>query len=205
MEVSMPPIKLYGVPLSGHTHRVRLFLSILGLPLIDVPVDLAGGEHKRPEFLALNPFGQIPVIDDDGLVLADSTAILVYLAGKYADASWWPEDVVTRAEIQRWLSAAAGPIFNGPNAARLVVVFKRDFDHDRAKAVAHQFLAVLEGHLAGREFLVGEGATIADIAIYSYVAVAPEGGVSLESYPNVRAWLVRVEALSGFVAMPKAA
>jgi len=198
-------IKLYGVSLSGHTHRVRLFLSLLGLPYSEIPVDLAKGEHKRPEFLALNPFGQVPVLDDDGLILSDSTAILVYLAGKYADQGWWPRDVVTQAQIQRWLSAASGPIYNGPNCARLVKVFKRDLDLERAKSIAHQFFAVLESHLAERKFLVGGGPTIADIATYSYIAVAPEGEVSLEPYPNIRAWLGRIEGLSGFLAMPRAA
>ena len=198
-------MKLYGFPLSGHSHRVRLFLSVLGLNFEEITVNLAEGEHKGPEFLALNPFGQVPVLVDGDLVLADSTAILVYLAGKYAEPSWWPDDVVTRAEIQRWLSAASGPIYSGPCAARLVTLFKQDFDYDRAVATAHRFFAVLEAHLAGRNWLVGEDRTIADIAGYSYIAHAPEGGVSLQDYPHIRGWLGRIERLPGFVAMQKAA
>ena len=196
------PITLYGFPLSGHAHRVALFLSLLGLPHEQITVDLPNGAQKQPDFLALNPFGQVPVIDDGGTVIADSNAILVYLATRYADESWLPHDPVLNAQVQRWLSVAAGPIFTGPCAARLVTVFGAPLDHGRAKEIAAGLFAVMEPHLATRTFLVGARPTIADVAAYSYIAHAPEGDVSLAPYPHIRNWLARIEALPGFVAMP---
>ncbi|KVN96700.1 glutathione S-transferase [Burkholderia ubonensis] len=196
------PIRVYSFPLSGHAHRVRLFLSLLGVPFEVVDVDLAAGEQRRPAFLALNPFGQVPVIDDDGVVLSDSNAILVYLAKRYGDAHWLPDDPAGAAAVQRWLSLAAGPIAAGPAAARLVTVFGAPLDHAQAKRVAVRLFDVIDAEFAKQPFAAGAQPTIADIAAYTYIAHAPEGGVSLDPYPHLRAWLARVEALPGFVGMP---
>lgn len=205
MTISARPLRLYRFPLSGHSHRVELFLSLLGLRFEAVDVDLAAGAQKQPDFLQKNPFGQVPVLEDGETVLADSNAILVYLASRYDPAATWlPRDPVGAAEVQRWLSVAAGELASGPAAARLVTVFGAKLDHDRAKAVAERLYAVLDRHLAQRRFLVGETPTIADIALYSYTAHADEGGVSLEPYAGVRAWLARVERLPGFTPMPRA-
>ncbi len=116
-------MKLYHHPLSGHAHRARLFLSLLGVPHEAIEVDLKAGAHKRPEFLALNPFGQVPVLDDDGTVVSDSNAILVYVARKLGRTDWLPENAEGEAAVQRWLSVAAGELAYGPAAARLVTVF----------------------------------------------------------------------------------
>ncbi|AIO35055.1 hypothetical protein DM39_4459 [Burkholderia cenocepacia] len=195
------PIRVYSFPLSGHAHRVRLFLSLLGLPFETIDVDLAAGAQREPAFLALNPLGQVPVIDDNGTVLADSNAILVYLAKRYGDAHWLPDDAAGAAAVQRWLSFAAGPIASGPAAARLVTVFGAALDHDAAKRTAAKLLDVIDRELAGQPFAAGARPTIADIAAYTYIAHAPEGGVSLDAYPHLRAWLARIEALPGFVGM----
>jgi glutathione S-transferase len=198
------PIMLYGFKKSGHSHRAELMLRLLGLPFDFREIDLAGGEHKRGAFLKLNPFGTVPVIDDSGTIVADSVAILVYLATKYdAARSWLPIDPAKAAQVQRWLSVAQGPVFNGPCAARLVTVFNAPLDHERAKRVAQDFFGVLDAQLVDRSFLVGDGPTLADVALYSYIAHAPEGGVSLELYGQIRAWLARVERLPGFEGMPK--
>jgi len=194
-------IRLHRHALSGHSHRVELFLSLIGRPFETVDVDLLNGAHKKPPFLSLNPFGQVPVIEDGTVTLSDSNAILVYLAQKYADQSWLPRDPELAAAVQRWLSVAAGEINAGPGAARLVTVFGAGLDHARAKSIATSLFDVLEAHLDRRSFLVGDGPTIADVAGYSYIAHAPEGGVSLAPYPNIRAWLNRVEGLPGFVPM----
>ncbi|PAK13833.1 glutathione S-transferase family protein [Burkholderia ubonensis] len=196
------PIRVYSFPLSGHAHRVRLFLSLLGVPFEVVDVDLAAGEQRRPAFLALNPFGQVPVIDDGGIVLSDSNAILVYLAKRYGDAHWLPDDPAGAAAVQRWLSLAAGPIAAGPAAARLVTVFGAPLDHAQAKRIAVRLFDVIDAEFAKRPFAAGVQPTIADVAAYTYIAHAPEGGVSLDPYPHLRAWLARVEALPGFVGMP---
>ena len=195
------PIKIHSFPLSGHAHRVELFANVAGIAHEVINVDLAAGEQKSAAFLALNPAGQVPVIEDGDVVLADANAILVYLARKYAPA-YLPTDPVLEAEVQKFLTLAAGEIAFGPAAARLITVFKAPLDAPFAKATAAKVLGKLEAHMAGRAFLVGETPTIADIAIYSYTAHAPEGDVSLQPYPNVRRLLANIEALDGFVAMP---
>ncbi len=203
---SQRTIVLHGFRLSGHSHRAELMLKILDLPYEFRHVDLAAGEQRTPAFLALNPFGTIPVIEDDDFVLADSAAILVYLATRYdPERRWLPEDPVQAAQIQRWLSVAQGPVFNGPATARIVKLFGGPGDHQRAVAVAGRLLKVLDGELRQRSFLVGEQPSLADIAVYSYVAWAPQGEVSLDGFAAVRSWLARVEALPGFLALPVAA
>lgn len=199
--MTRPPIRLYRFARSGHCHRVELMLALLGLPYENVDVNLAGGEQRHPAFLAKNRFGQVPVIDDDGTVLADSNAILVYLAKRYGGTQWLPEDPLGAAQVQRWLSAAAGPVAYGVAAARAAALFGSPVDAPAAIARGHQFLRVLEDELAGREFLAAAHATIADLACYAYVAHAPEGKVSLADYPGVRAWLARVQALPRFLPM----
>ncbi len=194
-------IKLYRHELSGHAHRVELFLSLLGLDHELVDVDLVNGEHKQEAFRALNPFGQVPVIDDDGTIVSDSNAILVYLAKKYGTATWLPEDAESAARVTRWLSIAAGPVAFGPATARLITIFGAPLDAERAKTIAYGLFDVMEQELATRDWLAGSAVTIADIAGYSYIAHAPEGDVSLEPYPHIRAWLKRIEDLEGFVPM----
>lgn len=199
----MPTIHLYQFPLSGHAHRVKLFLSLLRLPFEETLVDLTKGAHKRPEFLALNPFGQVPVIQDGDVTLADSNAILTYLALRYDESGrWLPRDPLGAAKVQRWLSVAAGPLVNGPGDARVNVLFGRPQD-ERCAQIAAQLFQRLDAHLATSPYLAAEHPTIADIALYTYTSHAPEGGVSLEPYPQLRAWLARIEALPGYVSMPR--
>lgn len=199
-------IKHYGFPLSGHSHRVELMLSLLGLPSEFILVDLKVGAQKAPDFIAsINSFGQVPAIDDNGVVLADSNAILVYLANTYGKGQWLPSDAVGQARVQRWLSAAAGQLSAGPAAARLATVFGAEIDTVAAIARSHALLQLVEQQLSQSRFLADEQPTIADIAFYTYVAHAPEGNVSLADYPHVRAWLASIEALPGFVGMPRTA
>lgn len=201
MTAALPqrPIKLHRLHLSGHCHRVELLLSLLRLPYELVDVDVAAGEHKRPAFLARNPFGQVPVIEDGDVTLADSNAIMVYLEGRYAPGRFLPREPLAAARVQCWLSVAAGPLAFGPAAARVIALFRRPEDPAPALARARQLFTLMERELAGRPWLAGEAATLADLANYAYVARAPEGGASLQDYPAVRAWLARVEALPHFV------
>jgi glutathione S-transferase len=194
-------MKLYHHPLSGHAHRAHLFLSLAGLAHELVFVDLAAGAHKQPDFLRLNAFGEIPVlVDDDGTVVADSNAILVYAARKVGPSPWLPGDAAAEAEVQRWLSVAAGKIAYGACAARLVTVFDAPFDAREVIARAHATLAVVEQTLAQRRWIAGTAEpTIADVALYSYIARAPEGNVDLAPYAAIGPWLARIEALPGFV------
>jgi len=198
-----PTLQLYRNAVSGHCHRVELFLSLLGLPYESIDVDLARKQHKSPEFLAMNPLGQIPVLRDGDLTLADSNAILVYLEALHAPGQWLPRDPVGAARVQRWLSLAAGPLAFGPAAARVVQLFKLPTDPKDAIARAEALFGLMESELGRTPFLVGDRATLADVAHYAYVARAPEGLVSLQAYPSIRAWLARIEALPGFVPMLK--
>lgn len=195
-------MKLYSLSLSGHAHRARLFLSLVGQPYETVEVDMAGGQNRSADFLALNPFGQIPVLDDAGIVVPDSNAILVYLAKKLGRGDWLPEDAEGAARVQRWLSVAAGPIAFGPAAARLVTLFGASFDTGEVIARAHKILALIDAELSSRDWIAADRPTIADVALYSYIAAAPEGNVDLAPYGRVRAWLARIEALPGFVPLP---
>ena len=204
------PITLYRSLISGHAHRAELFLSLLGLPYTPVDIDLRAGQHKTPDYLKINPFGQVPAIDDNGTVVADSNAILVYLATKYGDAHWLPRDAEGAARVQRWLSAAASEIAFGPATARLGKRFGAPVDMEAALRRSERLFRVMEGELHSRAFLAGDVVTIADVAAYSYIARAPEGDISLDPWPAVRAWLARIEALPGFLPMietpaPKAA
>ncbi len=199
-----PAIKLYRHPLSGHCHRVELLLSLLELPYETIELDMANGAHKAPEFLDINLFGQVPVIDDNGTIVADSNAILVYLDQRYSnDHEWMPKDPVKAAEVQRWFSVSAGAIAAGPAAARLVHVFGATLDYELAKQKALELFDTLNPWLEKQDFLVGNQLTLADISAYSYIAHAPEGGVSLTPYPAIEAWLARIEAQANFVGMAR--
>lgn len=198
-------MKLYRHPLSGHSHRAQLCLALLGVPHELVDVDLLAKAHKAPDFLKLNSFGQVPVLDDDGTIVTDSNAILVYLAKKLGRTDWLPEDPAGAAKVQKWLSVAAGEIAYGPAAARLVTVFGAGLRPEEVIARAHRILHLIEAELADRDFLLGSRPTIADVALYSYISSAPEGNVDLGDYANVRAWLGRIEALPGFVGFQKTA
>lgn len=193
-------ITVYSTPLSGHGHRVEQFLRFLDLSFEykEAQADF----RKTTAFLTLNPLGQIPVFVDGDLVLSDSCAILVYLAKTYAlNSHWLPEDAIQSAQIQRWLAIAAGEIKYGCAIARLVKLWGADWDLVQAQAIAHRILKFMDGHLAVHQWLATKEVTIADIACYAYVAHAPEGGVSLEEYPNVRRWITDFEALPKFKGM----
>ena len=199
------PVKLYRYRLSGHSHRVELFLSLLGLPVEMIDIDLAAGAQKAPAFLEINPFGPVPVIQDGEVTLADSNAILVYLANKYAAEQWLPRDPLGAAAVQRWLTVAAGLVAFGPAAARLITIFKAPFNAEEVIARANGLFAVMEKTLQKSAFLAGEAPTLADIANYTYIALAPEGNISLTPYPHLRSWLARIEALPRFVPMTRSA
>lgn len=195
-------IRLHGVPLSGHVHKVDLFLRLLDLPFDTVE---AGREQRDTEaFRRLNPLGQIPVLEDGDVVVADSNAILVYLVKRYDPRGpWLPESPVEAARVQRWLSISAGEIRFGPGNARAIHLFGLKTDLGDAQAVAARLLDFMDATLRGQNWLAADHLTLADVACYPYVAVAPEGGVDLSPYPAVRAWIERFEALPSVKAMPR--
>lgn len=195
-------IKLYDKDVSGNAYKIRLFLSLLNLDYQSVAVDMAAGEHKQAPFLKLNPRGQVPVLDDDGLIIWDSMAILVYLARRYGGEDWLPTDAPTMAKVMQWLAFSENEVLYGLARARAIKLFKRPWDPAPCREMGVGALKVLEEHLAQRKWLVGEGATIADIACYPYVALAPEGDIRLDDYPRVRQWFASMQSLPGYVGMP---
>jgi glutathione S-transferase len=201
--MALPQLTLHGTATSGHTRRVENLLHMLELPyrFVDSPATVRG----TAAFRALNPFGQIPVLEDGALVLADSNAILVYLAKRYgADTGWLPEDPAGAAAVQRWLSIAAGEVRYGPAEARIATLWKGGEGLAAAQRIAAHLLPFMDAHLTGRAWLAADHPTLADLACHPYVAHAPEGGISLAPYPAVRAWIARVEALPRFQPMPRA-
>ncbi|MFZ1029317.1 MAG: glutathione S-transferase [Limnoraphis robusta] len=196
-------IKLYGHEMSGNTHKVRLFLSLLHLEYEYIQLDLMNGEHKQPEFLKINPFGQVPVLIDGETVFQDAQAILVYLARQYGGEDWFPTDAESMSRVIRWLSTTAGEIRQGPENARLYYVFgATSINIERATQKSHLILKLLNDHLSERTWLEFERPTIADIAAFPYVALARDGHIELDQYPHVLRWIEQVKKQPGFLGMP---
>ena len=195
-------IQLYGHEVSGNSYKVRLLLELLNIDYEWIKVDLMKGAHKAPDFLALNPLGQVPVIVDGEVVLADAQAILVYLARQYGDELWLPLESLELAKVVRWLSTTAGEIRQGPENARLYHLFgNKTINIERSHQKAADILTVLDQHLSDRQWLEFERPTIADVAVFPYVALARDGKIELEKFPHVLAWIERVKQLPGFIPM----
>ncbi|NJL83671.1 MAG: glutathione S-transferase [Chloroflexaceae bacterium] len=194
-------IKLYGHELSGNSYKIRLLLALLGRDYEYIRVDLLKGEHKSPDYLQLNPFGQVPLLIDDEVAIADAQGIMVYLARRYGNEDWLPTEAKALSEVVRWLSTTAGEIRQGPENARLYHLFgATSINIDRAHQKSAFILEQLHRHLAHRDWLC-DRLTIADIAAFPYVALAPDGNVDLTPYTNVLAWIERIKQLPGFVGM----
>jgi len=198
-------ITLYDLDISGHAHRIRLFLSLLGIEHDLIPVNMMEGEHKSPQYRKLNPLGQVPTLIDGDTVITDSCAALVYLALKYGDDSWYPRDPAGAARVQRWLSSASGELYRGPVMARAICKFDLPMSLDAAHAQSHRLFRWMQLELSTSNWLAAEHATIADLAMYSYIRVADEGELDTSKYPAIETWMVRVESLPGFVGIPRAA
>ena len=195
-------IKLYGHEMSGNSYKVRLLLELLNIEYEWVKVDLMKGEHKSTKYLTLNPFGQVPLLIDGDIQLADAQAILVYLGRQYGGDKWLPSGASPLAQVSRWLSIAAGEVRQGPENARLYHLFgvtniNIDRTHQKAKYILNQ----LEKHLSMRKWLEFERPTIADIAIFPYVALANDGKIDLKPYPNLLNWIERIKKLPNYIPM----
>ena len=196
-------ITLYGHEISGNSYKARLLLSLLNLEYEWIRVDLMKGEHKSPEYLAKNPFGQVPFLVDGEVQLADAQAILVYLARQYGGEKWLPLDALSPAQIIRWLSTAAGEVRQGPENARLYHLFGAgtNINIERATQKSEFILTQLDQHLSDRTWLEFDHPTIADVAIYPYIALARDGKIDLDAYPQVLSWIERVKQLPGYIPM----
>jgi glutathione S-transferase len=199
--------KLYDYVLSGSCYKVRLLLSMLGVPYETQAVDFyPGKEHKSPAFIELNPLGQLPVFEDNGVVLRDAQAILCHIANTYdAGGPWLPRDE-RFGPVMMWLMFAGGELM-AISAARMITVLRYPGDAEALKAKGRAALRILEDHLTergftGSQWIVGDTPTIADIAMFPYVALSHDCGIGHEDYPAISLWQKRVRRLPGFVSMP---
>jgi glutathione S-transferase len=196
-------IKLYGHEISGNSHKARLMLSLLNLDYEWIKVDLLKGEHKLPGYLAMNPFGKVPLLVDGETIVSDAQAILVYLARQYGGEQWLPIEAVPLSLVVKWLSTTAGEVRQGPEDARLYHLFgaATNINIDRATQKSEFILALLEQHFTNCTWLELEHPTIADVAVFPYVALARDGKINLDAYPHVLAWIDRFKQLPGYLPM----
>jgi len=200
-------IRLYDYSLSGSCYKVRLMLGFLGLDYERVQIDFyPGRQHRSPEFMEINPLGQLPVLEDSGQLLRDAQAILCHLANKYDDSGHWlPRDEARFGQVMMWVLFAGGELM-AASAARLHDALGYDLDIDAARTKARWAFRVLDDHLTGREidgakWIVGDAPTIADVACFPYVALAGDGGLGHEEYPALRNWMRDFRRLPRFHAM----
>jgi len=200
-------LKLHDYVLSGSCYKVRLLLALLKLDYERVPVDFhPGRQHKSADYLALNPLGQIPILEDGPLVLRDAQAILAHLANTYdPDKNWLPRDE-RFGQVMMWLSFAGGELM-ALSAARMHDMLGYELDSETARANGRKALRILDDHFTdrgidGAQWIVGDAPTIADIACFPYVALSHDCGIGYEDYPAISLWQRRVRKLPGFVSMP---
>lgn len=200
-------MKLYDYVLSPSCYKVRLMAAILGIKLEIRPVDFhPGAEHRASELMALNPAGSIPILEDGALLLTESSAMLAYLAANAAPEWLGHSSPQETASVQQWLSFSHRLTAN-LGGARLHEMLLRPGDIKALQAQGIAALRELEAGLfeqgaRGMQFLAGNRATIADIACFPYVALAPDGGISLDPYPLIRLWMRAIRSLPGFIEMP---
>ena len=195
-------IKLYGHEISGNVYKVRLLLALLQVDYEYIRVDLMAGEHKQPEYLQLNPFGQVPLLVDGDRIIPDAQAILVYIARQHGGEQWLPTEALELSQVVRWLSTTTGEIRQGVEQARQFhLLGKTSVNIEVAQQKSAFILDQINRHLAEREWLELEHPTIADIAAFPYIALANDGKVSLEAYPHILAWIERIKSLPNFIGM----
>ena len=191
-------LTLYHAPLSSSCHSVLIMLSLLGITCKRVEIDIDGGTSQSSAYSALKAFWRGPVIDDDGVVISNSNAILIYLGRKYGGEQWCPSDPVGSAAIQRWLSTAAGQLFHAAGDTG-VALLRTGLDAEQATQRYEGFLDLLNSELTSRHFLVKGIPTVADIAMYTFVSSATKVNIALGGYPHILSWLEKIRALPGFV------
>jgi glutathione S-transferase len=195
-------IRLHGTLQSINTYKARLLLSILELPFDLVEIDMYGGEHKREPYLSLNPFGQMPALEDGDFHVADSHACLVYIARKYdASGLWLPADAESEAKVAEWMSKSANEIHQGPWMKR-AKVRRPDaitLSDEEIDARCDYILGIMDRHLSDRDWLALPQPTIADISCYGPISMLDVSGYDTGRWQAVRAWMARIAALPGAI------
>ncbi len=200
-------MKLYDYVLSPSCYKVRLIAALTGTALELRPVDFhPGKEHLGPELMALNPAGSLPILEDGNFILTESSAMLTYIAAKSAPQWLGDESPLGKAQAQQWLSFSHR-LTASLGRARLIEMLHYAGDLDAAQQAGINALreleaALFERRLFDQNFLASSQPTIADIACFPYVALAPDGSVSLDPYPSIRLWMRAIRSLEGFIEMP---
>jgi glutathione S-transferase len=191
-------MRLYDYAASGNCFKVRLLLALLGRAYERVPVDIFAGDTLTDAYAAINPLRETPVLElDSGERIAQSSAILWYIA---EGTSYLPQDAVERAQVVSWLSFEQERIMGGLGNPRFRLLTGRGTSGvDARLATGRHALSVLDAHLSGRDWVVGDAVTIADLGVFPYISVAGDAGVDLSDWPQMSAWLERIRALPGFV------
>lgn len=196
-------MKIYGMTGSGNCYKPALLLRMLGKPYEWIEVDLLKGENRTPGFLEKNPIGKVPVLEVDGRHLAESNAMLCYLA---EGTALMPSDAWERAKVLEWLFFEQ--YSHEPNIATVrfwIVFLKKEVEWakriEATRKLGYAALDVMERRLAAASWLAGSSCSIADVALYAYTHVSHEGGFELQRYPGIQSWLRRVEALPGHFRM----
>jgi glutathione S-transferase len=191
-------MKLYMTESSGNAYKVRLLLGLLDVPYEKVILDFPNKAHKKPDYLAKSPRGQVPALEDEGRVFWDSSACLVYVARKFGGEKWLPSAPGDMAEVIEWVALAGNEIQFGLQYGRNIARGARKGSLEDAQAIGRIALDALEGRLKQHDWLALGRPTIADLACYPYTALAGEAKLPLDGYPGIRAWMQRLEALPGW-------
>lgn len=199
-------MKLYMNSMSPNVRRVRLTAAVLGLQLEEKNLDLAKGEHKQPEFLALNPNGAVPTLVDGDFVLTESRVIMQYLASKKPEPGLLPRDERGRIEVIRWQFWDSSHF----SASLRTLVFERLLkpmfglgEPDARKAEEaltdfRRFAAVLDKHLSGKQYIVGDAVTLADLTLAPSLMYAQQTQVPLAEFPNIQRWFARISDMDAW-------
>jgi glutathione S-transferase len=195
-------MKLYFGEVSGNSYKVRILLSLLKAPHEVVMIDMKNKGHKAPDFLKLNPRGEVPVLQDGNVVLWDSAAILAYIARKHGGEQWFPSEPGAMAQVLQWVALAGNEIQFGLQYARRGILHGRwtAGTLEQGQAMGRVALEAMERQLKSNDWLALGRTTIADVACFPYIETAPESKVALEPYPGVIKWLARCSALPGWAA-----
>jgi glutathione S-transferase len=199
-------VKLYVNLLSPNVRRVRLTAAVLGLQLEEEAVDFTKGAQRKPEYLALNPNGAVPTLVDGDFVLAESRAIMQYLASKKPESELLPRDARARADVTRWQFWDASHFSPQLGTLTFQKVLKPMFGMgepdagkiDEALTNLRRFAAVLDKHLEGKQFVVGNALTIADLTLASSLMYAKQSDAPIDEFPNVRAWFARMTEMDAW-------
>ncbi|WP_417330588.1 glutathione S-transferase family protein [Halomonas cupida] len=195
-------MNLYGDSRSGNCYKIKLLAALLDIRLVWIGIDILAGDTHNDDFLGRNPNGKIPLLElDDGQFLAESNAILNYLA---EGTDWLPSDRLARAQVLQWQFFEQYSHEPYIAVARFISLYlglpeDRRAEYESRKAGGYRALDVMERQLSQSRWLVGDSPTIADISLYAYTHVAHEGGFELENYPAIRTWLTRISRLPGHV------